>query len=97
MLGLRGCRLGIVYPELTEMQVRAIAGAAAHLKKRGLNPRPEIMVPLVSTVEELKCVREQIENVIQSVSEQTGVDLSIPVGCMIEIPRAAVTADEIGQ
>ena len=97
MLGLRGCRLGIVYPELTEMQVRAIAGAAAHLKKRGLNPKPEIMVPLVSTVEELKCVREQIEKVIQSVSEQTGVDLSIPIGCMIEIPRAAVTADEIGQ
>ena len=97
MLGLRGCRLGIVYPELTEMQVRAIAGAAAHLKKRGLDPRPEIMVPLVSTVEELKTVREQIEKVIESVSEQTGVDLSIPIGCMIEIPRAAVTADEIGQ
>ena len=97
MLGLRGCRLGIVYPELTEMQVRAIAGAAAHLKKRGLDPRPEIMVPLVSTVEELKVVREQIETVIASVSEQTGVDLNIPVGCMIEIPRAAVTADEIGK
>ena len=97
MLGLRGCRLGIVYPELTEMQVRAIASATAHLKKRGFDPRPEIMVPLIGTVEELKVVREQIEGVIAGVSEQTGVELHIPVGCMIEIPRAAVTADEIGK
>ena len=97
MLGLRGCRLGIVYPELTEMQVRAIADAAAQLKKRGLDPRPEIMVPLVSTVDELKVVREQIESVVDMVAEQSGVELSIPVGCMIEIPRAAVTADEIGK
>ncbi|MCC6097859.1 MAG: pyruvate, phosphate dikinase [Olsenella sp.] len=97
MLGLRGCRLGIVYPELTEMQVRAIAGATAHLKKRGLDPRPEIMVPLVGTYQELQVEREQIEAVIASVSEQTGVDLQIPIGCMIEIPRAAVTADEIGK
>ncbi len=97
MLGLRGCRLGIIYPELTEMQVRAIASAAAHLKKRGFDPKPEIMVPLVSTVDELKVVREQIESVIKAVSDQTGVDLNIPVGCMIEIPRAAVTADEIGE
>ena len=97
MLGLRGCRLGIVYPELTEMQVRAIASATAHLKKRGFDPKPEIMVPLVGTVEELKVVREQIEGVIAGVSEQTGVELHIPVGCMIEIPRAAVTADEIGK
>ena len=97
MLGLRGCRLGIVYPELTEMQVRAIASATAHLKKRGFDPKPEIMVPLIGTVEELKIVREQIEGVIAGVSEQTGVELHIPVGCMIEIPRAAVTADEIGK
>ena len=97
MLGLRGCRLGIVYPELTEMQVRAIASATAHLKKRGFDPKPEIMVPLIGTVEELKVVREQIEGVIAGVSEQTGVELHIPVGCMIEIPRAAVTADEIGK
>ena len=97
MLGLRGCRLGIVYPELTEMQVRAIASATAHLKKRGFDPKPEIMVPLIGTVEEIKVVREQIEGVIAGVSEQTGVELHIPVGCMIEIPRAAVTADEIGK
>ena len=97
MLGLRGCRLGIVYPELNDMQVRAIAGAAAKLKKQGLNPKPEIMVPLISSVEELKLVRGQIESVVKTVSEAEGVELSIPIGCMIELPRAAVTADEIGQ
>ena len=96
MLGLRGCRLGIVYPELNDMQVRAIAGAAATLKKQGLDPRPEIMVPLISTVEELKLVREQIESVIKAVEEAESLELSIPIGCMVELPRAAVTADEIG-
>lgn len=97
MLGLRGCRLGIVYPELTEMQVRAIAGAAAHLIKRGLDPRPEIMVPLVGTYQEMATVREQVETVIAQVAEASDVELNIPIGCMIEIPRAAVTADEIAQ
>lgn len=97
MLGLRGCRLGIVYPELNDMQVRAIAGAAVKLRKLGLDPKPEIMVPLISTVEELKLVREQIEKVVESVEEAEGVELSIPIGCMIELPRAAVTADEIGR
>ena len=97
MLGLRGCRLGIVYPELNDMQVRAIAGAAASLKKQGFDPKPEIMVPLISTVEELKLVREQIEAGVQAVAEAEGVELNIPVGCMIELPRAAVTADEIGE
>lgn len=97
MLGLRGCRLGIMHPELTEMQVRAIADATAQLVKRGLDPRPEIMVPLISTVEELQAVRAQIEAVIDSVAKKTGVELHIPIGCMIEIPRAAVCADEIGK
>ena len=92
MLGLRGCRLGIVYPELNDMQVRAIATAAAHLKKRGFDPKPEIMVPLVSTVEELKLVREQVEEQIKVVEEAEQVELIIPIGCMIELPRAAVTA-----
>ncbi|OFK24291.1 pyruvate, phosphate dikinase [Olsenella sp. HMSC062G07] len=96
MLGLRGCRLGIVYPELNDMQVRAIAGAAATLKKQGLDPKPEIMVPLISTVDELRLVREQVEAGIRAVEESEGVELSIPIGCMIELPRAAVTADEIG-
>lgn len=97
MLGLRGCRLGIVYPELNDMQVRAIATAAATLKKQGFNPRPEIMVPLISNVNELKLVREQIEAEIHAVEEAEGVELMIPIGCMIELPRAAVTADEIAE
>ena len=96
MLGLRGCRLGIVYPELTVMQVRAIASATAQLKKR-LDPFPRLWFPLIGTGSRLAIVREQIEGVIAGVSEQTGVELHIPVGCMIEIPRAAVTADEIGK
>jgi pyruvate,orthophosphate dikinase len=79
------------------MQVRAIAGAAATLIKQGFDPKPEIMVPLVSSVDELKLVREQIESGIEAVAQAEGVELNIPIGCMIELPRAAVTADEIGQ
>ena len=96
MLGLRGCRLGIVYPELTVMQTKAIAGAAAELKKQGLDPKPEIMIPLVSHVNELKLLREQVEEVIAQVEEEKGVKLEIPIGTMIELPRAAVTSEEIG-
>ncbi|MEY8563023.1 pyruvate, phosphate dikinase [Eggerthellaceae bacterium 3-80] len=95
MLGLRGCRLGIVYSILPRMQVRAIATAAAELKKRGLNPQPEIMIPLVSVVPELACLREVALEVIAEVAAEQGVELDIPVGTMIELPRAAVTADEI--
>ncbi|WP_251158026.1 pyruvate, phosphate dikinase [Caniella muris] len=97
MLGLRGCRLGIMYPELNELQVRAIATATAELKARGLDPEPEIMIPLVSTAEELAIVRAQVEQVIAEVEKKFGCDLDIPVGTMIELPRAAVTADEIGK
>lgn len=95
MLGLRGCRLAIKFPILPTMQVRAIATAAAQLKKEGLDPQPEIMIPLVSVVPELAKLRELAENVIAEVSEEQGVELNIPVGTMIELPRAAVTADEI--
>ncbi|MBP5313673.1 MAG: pyruvate, phosphate dikinase [Eggerthellaceae bacterium] len=95
MLGLRGCRLGIKYPILNEMQVRAIATAAARLKKEGLNPKPEIMIPLVSTVAELKKVRATAEDVIAQIEAEQSVTLEIPIGTMIELPRAAVTADEI--
>lgn len=95
MLGLRGCRLSIKYPILPKMQVRAIATAAAQLKKEGLDPQPEIMIPLVSVVPELAKLRELAEQVIAEVSEEQGVELTIPVGTMIELPRAAVTADEI--
>ncbi len=95
MLGLRGCRLGIVYPILPVMQVRAIATAAARLKKEGFDPRPEVMIPLVSVVPELAKLRGVAEEAIAEVAAAEGVELDIPVGTMIELPRAAVTADEI--
>ncbi|MDD7369791.1 MAG: pyruvate, phosphate dikinase [Berryella intestinalis] len=95
MLGLRGCRLGIVYPILPVMQVRAIATVAARLKKEGLDPRPEIMIPLVSTVNELAKLREVAQRTIAEVAEAEGVELHLEIGTMIELPRAAVTADEI--
>ncbi len=95
MLGLRGCRLGIVYPILPVMQVRAIATAAAELKKQGLDPKPEIMIPLVSVVPELEKLRAVAVQTIAEVAAEQGVELDIPVGTMIELPRAAVTADEI--
>lgn len=97
MLGLRGCRLGIVYPVLPQMQARAIATATAQLIKRGLNPKPEIMVPLVSVVPELETMRELVERTVAEVAAEQGVELSIPVGTMIELPRAAVAADEIAR
>ena len=95
MLGLRGCRLGIVYPILPEMQVRAIATATAKLKKEGLDPKPEIMIPLVSTVAELEKLRAVAKKIIAEVAAEEGVEFDIEVGTMIELPRAAVTADEI--
>ena len=97
MLGLRGCRLSIVYPELPAMQTKAIATAMAELKKKGLDPQPEIMIPLVSVDTELKVLREEVEDVIKQIGEQYGMELDIPIGTMIELPRAAVTADEIAQ
>ncbi|MEG2262590.1 MAG: pyruvate, phosphate dikinase [Raoultibacter sp.] len=95
MLGLRGCRLAIVYPELPALQVRAIATAAARLKKEGLDPRPEIMIPLVSVFPELDVLRTECEEAIAKVCEEEGVELDIEIGTMIELPRAAITADEI--
>lgn len=95
MLGLRGCRLAILYPELPAMQVRAIATATARLQKEGFHPEPEIMIPLVSVLPELDTLRAEAEGVLASVAEEEGVELSIPIGTMIELPRAAVTADEI--
>ncbi|HYF73798.1 MAG TPA: putative PEP-binding protein, partial [Nocardioides sp.] len=95
MLGLRGVRLGIVIPGLFLMQARAIAEAAAARVLAGGDPRPEIMVPLVSTERELALVRAQLEEVVAAVLDEQGVELHIPIGTMIEIPRAAVTADKI--
>jgi len=97
MLGHRGCRLGITYPEIYRMQVRAIYEAAAALKKRGLNPVPEVMIPLVGIVQELEVLKEDLTQVAQEVLQREGVDLPIIMGTMIEVPRAALTADEIAQ
>jgi pyruvate, orthophosphate dikinase len=95
MLGLRGCRLGIVYPEITEMQGRAIFEAAVRAKRRGIDVQPEIMVPLVSTVKELANQRAILEHVADQVMGTMGEELPYSIGTMIELPRAALTADEI--
>jgi pyruvate,orthophosphate dikinase len=95
MLGMRGVRLGLVVPGLFLLQVRAIAEAAAQLKQRGLDPHPEIMVPLVGDVKELSIIRAQALTTIEEVSNEVGVDLGFMIGTMIELPRAAMTAGEI--
>jgi len=97
MLGHRGCRLGITYPEITEMQARAIFEAACQLTKEGVDARPEVMVPLVGTVKELASQKEIIVATAAKVMEETGVKVEYSVGTMIEVPRAAVTADEIAK
>ena len=98
MLGLRGVRLGIYLPGLFALQIRALCEAAAELVARGLNPRPEIMVPLVGSVRELQLVREEGEGIIASVAEAHGVDLSgVSIGAMIELPRAAMTAEDLAE
>lgn len=95
MLGLRGVRLSVVFSDLPLMQVRAVATAAARLIKEGVDPRPEIMVPLVSITAEHVQIREVIERVIAEVSDEEAVELNIPVGTMLELPRACMVADEI--
>jgi len=95
MLGLRGCRLGIVYPEITEMQGRAIFEAAVRAKRRGIDVQPEIMIPLVSTVKELEHQRAILEHVADQVMGAMGEELPYTIGTMIELPRAALTADQI--
>jgi pyruvate,orthophosphate dikinase len=95
MLGHRGCRLGITYPEIYEMQVRAIMEAACEITKEGYLVIPEIMVPLVGMVSELKLLKEHICKVCSEVQERCKVSLEYTIGTMIELPRAAITADEI--
>ncbi len=95
MLGHRGCRLGITYPEITAMQARAIIEAALNLKEKGVDARPEIMVPLVGTVAELKNQTKIIRSTAESVFKEKGDRIDYLVGTMIEIPRAALTADHI--
>nr|WP_309061875.1 pyruvate, phosphate dikinase [Streptomyces sp.] len=97
MLGLRGVRLGLVIPGLFTMQVRAIAEAAAERRAAKGDPRAEIMIPLVGTVQELEIVREEADKVIAEVQEATGTELKLAIGTMIELPRAALTAGQIAE
>jgi len=95
MLGHRGCRLGITYPEITEMQGRAIFEAAVKAKRRGIDVRPEIMIPLVATAKEFQNQRGILEEVAHQVLGGMGEEVPYSIGTMIELPRAALTADEI--
>jgi pyruvate, orthophosphate dikinase len=95
MLGLRGVRLGLVIPGLFDMQVRAIAHAAAELRQGGKDPRPEVMIPLTATVQEMEISREHAEKVLKAVAEETGSDVHTMIGTMIEVPRAALNAGPI--
>ncbi|MCS7065302.1 MAG: PEP-utilizing enzyme, partial [Fimbriimonadales bacterium] len=97
MLGLRGVRLSILYPEVVEMQVTAIMEAAAEAQRRGYDPHVEIMIPLVGHVNELKIVRDNLERIAKEVMAHEGVRIDYKFGTMIEIPRAALTADEIAR
>jgi pyruvate, orthophosphate dikinase len=97
MLGFRGCRLGIIYPEITEMQARAIFEAAAQTKKKGINVEPEVMIPLVGNVKELEHQERLVRDVASQVMKEQGVTFKYLVGTMIEVPRGAVTADEIAK
>ncbi len=97
MLGHRGCRLGITFPEITAMQTKAILSAACELKKEGKNPMPEIMVPLIGTLYELKQQKEVILYAAKEVFQEYGMEVEFEIGTMIEIPRAALTADRIAE
>jgi len=97
MLGLRGCRLGISFPEITEMQARAIIQAACDLTKEGIQVFPEIMVPLVSTVAEFKVQKELIQKTAEEVFKEKNTQVEYLIGTMIELPRAALVADKIAQ
>ena len=95
MLGHRGCRLGITFPEITAMQTRAILTAACELKKEGKNPMPEIMVPLIGILYEFKSQKKVIEETAKKVFAEEGIEVKFEIGTMIEVPRAALTADKI--
>ena len=97
MMGLRGCRLGLTFPEINEMQVRAIFSAACDVKKEGINVKPWVMIPLIGHVNELKAAEEVLVKVAKEVMAEKGIQLEYKFGTMIEIPRAALTAAEIAQ
>lgn len=97
MLGLRGCRLGITFPEITEMQARAIIEAAVSVKAKGGNPHPEIMVPLIGSIEEMRNQTAIIRRIADEVFKEKGAKVDYTVGTMIELPRAALTADQVAE
>ncbi len=97
MMGLRGCRLGLTYPEINEMQVRAIFEAACDVKKEGIDVKPWVMIPLIGHVNELKVAKEILEKVAELVMAEKGIKVEYKFGTMIEIPRAALTADEVAE
>ena len=97
MLGFRGCRLGMIFPEIYEMQARAIFNAACKLTKKGLRIIPDIMIPLVGTQEEMKSMRKLVDETGAAVIKETGVKLEYMVGTMIELPRAALVADQLAE
>jgi pyruvate, orthophosphate dikinase len=97
MLGFRGCRLGVMYPEITEMQARAIFKAAVKVKKEGVSVHPEVMIPLINGREELKLQEEVVRRVADDVQKAEGVQIDYLVGTMIELPRAALTADKVAE
>jgi pyruvate,orthophosphate dikinase len=97
MLGLRGCRAGLMYPGVTEMQVQAIMEAAVNMVKKGVNVHPEIMIPLTSHINELEAERNKLQKVIEKVLKKADMDIKYKIGTMIETPRAAITADEIAK
>ena len=95
MLGLRGVRLGIVVPGLFALQIRAVAEASAQRLRDGGNPHAEIMIPLAASVMELHLIRDEAEEILAQVAKEQGVELQIPIGAMIELPRAALTAERM--
>ncbi|WP_102507941.1 pyruvate, phosphate dikinase [Sanguibacter massiliensis] len=97
MLGLRGVRLGLKIPGLFALQIRAVAEATVELRERGFDPRPEIMVPLVGSVREMHLIREEALGILTEIGRGSGQLLDLPVGCMIELPRAALTAHRIAE
>jgi pyruvate,orthophosphate dikinase len=97
MIGFRGCRAGILYPDIYQLQVRAIAEASAKLLKRGLHPMPEIMLPLIGHVNEIKVLKPLVREELDKVLGREGVKLAVKIGTMVEVPRACLTADEIAE
>ncbi len=97
MLGLRGCRLGLLYPEVYEMQARAIAAAAHEAVAAGIKALPEIMIPLIGHVDELRMMRGLVQAAVKRAQDEAGMCIEIPIGTMIEVPRAALTADRIAE